>query len=274
MRHIIIDALNLINYDNNTQQVFINSYEKGCKLFLDYLHAYALKFPKYRITAVFDGRLGDVFSGLPNLYLEESGKRIADRVIIEYINNSINPKSLTIVSSDKEILDFAKRNYSDYYRAEEFWLELKMAIESNISNDEIENYKKPKLDSYNFKEENNYFKFFDENPIDKDFLNSSFVKDKSNKNFLENSNLKDIKSTKKQNYSKKKTNSDDDVKLDTEKLKNKFNKNNSHFENEPNPKIKKEKEQKIEIEKDIEEKNIEDLETSFDDFMELFKNEE
>jgi|GEM_PF-1745978 len=268
MRHIIIDALNLINFDKDTQRIFNKSYEQGCNLFVEYMNAYALKFPKYKITAVFDGRLGEIYSGLKNLYLEESGNRIADRVIIEYIKNSVNPKLLTIISSDREILNFAKNNYCDYYRAEEFWLELKMAFEHSVTVEEIDEYNKPNLDESNFKAENNYLKYFDENPLDRDFMDSSFVKDKSSKNFEtttfpKSNNLKKAKQNS-TSLPKQKLNADDE--LNIEKLKNRFDKNIPFKEEKKN--------QKKNINKyssSMNEKSNE-LEDSFDDFLKIFNN--
>jgi len=218
MKHIIIDALNLINYNKELKRILKKSLEQASNLFLEYINAFALAHPKYKITVVFDGRLAETYSSLENVYLEESGNRIADHIIIEYIKNSVNPKFITVVSSDKEILNYAHKNYANFYRAEEFWLELEMTFNGVISDEEKVKYNRPEIDKNNLKPENNYLKYFQDNPIDNDFLDSSFVKNKSPKDYK-------IIEKKKEKTKSKNQYSSDELNLDFSQLKNYYDKN-------------------------------------------------
>jgi len=165
MLHYLIDAYNLIHQDKDLEYELQNvSAESAAEKLFQMLSKFAAHHSKKKFTLVFDGTPFDIHSPFQNVYIEGSGRLIADDIIKGYISSAVNAKNYIVVSSDKEIINFAKSHFSEYYLSEQFILELRMF--NNTSSDDLELgiYKTVQKDEFQAKDL--LLKYFNENPLD------------------------------------------------------------------------------------------------------------
>jgi predicted RNA-binding protein with PIN domain len=143
MKHYIIDGNNLIGKVKSLFQLQKkdgqSSREKLAFMIDKFFYSKNAK-----VSICFDGFM-QIAINTSKSRIFYSDKRSADEVIKNMIEQSRNPKLIVLVSSDRNLLQFAKLCHCDVITSEEFYKEIssKNAIDeesekrSSISNDEI-----------------------------------------------------------------------------------------------------------------------------------------
>lgn len=181
MLHYLIDAYNLIHQDKDLEYELVNvSAESAAEKLFQMLSKFAAYHNKKKFTLIFDGIPFDIHSPFQNVYIEGSGRFIADDIIKGYISSAVNAKNYIVVSSDKEIINFAKLHLAEYYLSEQFILELRMFNNTSVDDLELDIYNTTQKDEFQAKDL--LLKYFNENPLDPNTLeeveNTKPVKDK------------------------------------------------------------------------------------------------
>lgn len=197
MIHYLIDAYNLINQDTELSFQLSKSPVNAAESLFKLLAKFASHHSKNKFTLIFDGDPFDIHSPFENVYIEGSGKHTADDIIKGYISVAVNAKNYIVVSSDREILSFAKLHYSDYFLSEQFILELRMFNNSSLDESELDIYKNFQKDET--KPTDLLLKYFNDNPIDPNTLEevkSNNIQPKNIENKVEKSKTETKKQTK------------------------------------------------------------------------------
>jgi hypothetical protein len=178
MKHYIIDVFNLLHKEKSIAMEVNKSLSKAIKLTYDLLYIFALRYPKYKISLVFDGIIDNIHSDLQNLYIYESGNyKKADEVIMELIRFEHKTKNVTVVSSDIEVAQYAKIHDCNIISSDNFILELQLVKAGKLKPSEVKEYNKVKLMT-NKTEIENYLEIFESSPLDKDLNPIKTVKSK------------------------------------------------------------------------------------------------
>jgi predicted RNA-binding protein with PIN domain len=192
MIHYLIDAYNLIHQDKNLKFILENdSNELAAEKLFQLMSGFAINNPKKKFTLIFDGSPFDIHSPFENVYIEGSGKFKADDIIKSYISSAVNPKKYIVITSDREIISFAKQYYSEYYLAEQFILELRMANSQSLEEKELEIFKISQKDDIQPKDL--LLKYFNENPLDPETLEEIQVSKKIKKEDLKKDKAEKVK---------------------------------------------------------------------------------
>ncbi len=129
--HIIIDGYNLIRQSNRLSALDQQDIMLGREALVDMLAAYR-KFKPHRITVVFDGRDSPVFSPQRNrqkgisLRFSRRGESADD--VIKRMAHRERQKAL-VVSSDREVADFAAVSGAATISSKEFETKMEMAAD-------------------------------------------------------------------------------------------------------------------------------------------------
>lgn len=170
MRHYIVDAHNLIHKDKELSKLLPEKLELARKRFLDLVNSFANRYPKFKISVVYDGVLKEVFSEKANVYIYEAGPyQKADDIIKKFIREEHKTKSCTIASSDLEIVDYARLHLCNYISAENFLYELKFAKAGKVRLRDIEGVKPVNLSDLGQTESESFLAYFEENPLDENY---------------------------------------------------------------------------------------------------------
>jgi uncharacterized protein len=73
-----------------------------------------------------------------------SEKRSSDSMICEEIDNSKNPKLITVVSSDNRIINYARANSCTSIKSEDFYKGIKKSYEKNEEQEKLKQLEKDK----------------------------------------------------------------------------------------------------------------------------------
>lgn len=168
MIHYLIDAYNLIHQDPELTFELNKSPKEAAEKLFQMLAKFASHHSKKKFTLVFDGEPFDIHSPFENVYIEGSGRHKADDIIKGYISVAVNAKNYVVISSDKEILSFAKMYFAEYYLSEQFILELRMFNKSSFDERELDIYNNIQKDET--KPKDLLLKYFNENPLDPNTL--------------------------------------------------------------------------------------------------------
>jgi len=181
MKHYLIDAYNLIHQDKDLEYELEHvSAESSAESLFKMLSSFAAHHNRKKFTLVFDGSPYDIHSPFENVFIEGSGKFKADDIIKGYISSAVNAKDYVVISSDKEIITFAKMHFAEYYLSEQFILELRMFNNNTLDDYENDIFKTVQKDEFQAKDL--LLKYFNENPLDPSTLeeveNIKQIKDK------------------------------------------------------------------------------------------------
>jgi len=173
MRHYIVDAHNLIHKDIELKKLLPNKLELARIKFLELINSFANRYPKFKISVVYDGVLKEVYSEKTNVYIYEAGPyQKADDIIKKFIREEHKTKNCTIASSDLEIIDYARLHLCNYISAENFLYELKFAKAGKVGRRDIDGVKPVNLSELGQTESESFLAFFEDNPLDEN-LNPS-----------------------------------------------------------------------------------------------------
>lgn len=137
MKHLIIDALNLIHKSSLYKCKLSQGIDIALMSLIEDIKSYLSTHSSFKVTIVIDGREFDnVSSAHPKITLVYSGTKVnADLIIKKLIDSTTNKKLLQIISSDTEVYNYGKFNSCESISSEEFIAKLnpKKSI-SSISN--------------------------------------------------------------------------------------------------------------------------------------------
>ena len=126
---IIIDGYNLIRQSETLHQLDRQDIQAGRDALIDLLAAYK-KLKAHKITVVFDGadapRLSNRRDSIKGIQIHFSGPGETADTVIKKVASSKKEKAL-IVSSDKDIVDFASSQGASTISSKEFEEKMKMA---------------------------------------------------------------------------------------------------------------------------------------------------
>jgi predicted RNA-binding protein with PIN domain len=121
--HLIIDGYNLIRQSPGLSRIDAGDLQAGREALLERLAAYRRARPRHKITVVFDGWLAgerqegrDLYQGLAVIFSRRGEK--ADEVIKRLLAKE--SKGTVVVSSDREIRDFADGRGAAWITAQQF----------------------------------------------------------------------------------------------------------------------------------------------------------
>jgi predicted RNA-binding protein with PIN domain len=145
---IIIDAYNIIHRTSDLRSYLKNNLEASREQLLHKLILFK-KNKKLNITVVFDGN----WAGQPS-HTKRSGINIlysvppkkADEVIKNLLQSRKNCRSITVVSSDNEIIGFAKSCKANTMRSEEFYTKYLIFADKFNSTENEQNMSKAELE--------------------------------------------------------------------------------------------------------------------------------
>jgi len=134
---LIIDGYNLIRQSAVFKRAEAESLEAGRDILVAYLEAYR-KIKKHKITVVFDGEKSfhlsiqrEKIKGITVVYSGLGEK--ADDVIKRML---LHKQDVIVVSSDREIMEFAERHRATAISAQEFLPRLEMAFYCDLKGEE------------------------------------------------------------------------------------------------------------------------------------------
>lgn len=139
MKTIIIDGNNLIHKVEKFKRQFLKDKEAAQIAMIEAVKAHLRKNEK--AIFVFDG-----FGNLKKPDIIFSNEITADEVIRKTIEKFKNPKLLKVVSSDHNIIDFAKVCGCVILKSEDFWKELKTGNSPTEGKNINQNYIYDKLE--------------------------------------------------------------------------------------------------------------------------------
>jgi predicted RNA-binding protein with PIN domain len=140
MRHYIIDGNNLIGKIGALQKLQKKNKQSSREKLAFILESYFLGRQNTKISLHYDGFAGQSIN-VQNIRIIYSGKKTADDEIKSQIEQEQNRRNLIIVSSDRNLKDFASVCGCDWISCEDFFRE----ILSRSPDDE----EKQKIDSIN-----------------------------------------------------------------------------------------------------------------------------
>ncbi len=109
MQHFIVDGYNLIHTIPSLKNLLVHDAEHAREQLIHFIAQFSTK-RKFRCTVVFDGNAPVHHRPSPHapIHIVYSFPITADEKIKEMISKAKNRTQLVIISSDREILDFAK----------------------------------------------------------------------------------------------------------------------------------------------------------------------
>jgi uncharacterized protein len=142
MNHYIIDGNNLIGRIGALKQLQKNDKQASREKLVQLLNRY-FAGKKIKVSLHFDG--------FPNLALSVSKGKIfysekysSDDLIRKEIDNSKNPKLLTLVSSDHSLMNYGRVNSCTIISSDDFHKEIQKSFEKNDEAEKIKQLEKEK----------------------------------------------------------------------------------------------------------------------------------
>lgn len=187
---ILIDAHNLLHQDSELKILFNKDHIKAFEKLVFMIGRFALENPRKKIIVIFDGFAPEIYPAFENMYIEESGRyQTADDIIKDYIRSSVNPKLIKVITSDRELISFAKKDFCEFYRSEEFIHELRFLAAEPVEKQELKIYNQIKKE----KKDKPLLNLFTENNLTEEDL------DEMHLNLSKNEKNKIIKAKKSEN---------------------------------------------------------------------------
>jgi predicted RNA-binding protein with PIN domain len=120
MKIFVVDANNVIHKDSQIKRIFDTSPAGATAALLHQVEQYNSIYPKYKFLVFFDS-IQQLFPKYSTISLKWSSQgEDADTLIKKYVENSSKASTLTIVSSDSEVISNAKVHNCSVMTSEEF----------------------------------------------------------------------------------------------------------------------------------------------------------
>jgi predicted RNA-binding protein with PIN domain len=140
MRHYIIDGNNLIGKIGTLQKLQKKNKQSSREKLAFILESYFLGKPNNRVSLHYDGFAGQSIN-VQNIRIIYSGKKTADDEIKSQIEQEKNRRNLIVVSSDHNLIEFARVCGCGWKACEDFSKE--------IFNSSLDDEEKKKIDEMN-----------------------------------------------------------------------------------------------------------------------------
>jgi len=135
---LLIDGFNLIyKFPHLEELMYLGELNKARAGLLDILNDYKKIKKKEKITVVFDGKKNisdnlksERIAGIPIFYSLDLS---ADYIIKQFVKKDKNPKMITVITSDKEIIFYIKRFNAKNIKSEIFARDIQQQIEESNS---------------------------------------------------------------------------------------------------------------------------------------------
>lgn len=142
MIHYIIDGNNLIGKIGYLKELQRKDRQSSREELTNFLNRY-FAGKKIKLTLHFDG--------FPNTAINVSKGRIvysekytSDYMIRGEIDNSKNPKLITLISSDNSLINFAHANSCSVIKSEDFYKQIEKSMEKNEESEKVKQLEKEK----------------------------------------------------------------------------------------------------------------------------------
>ena len=162
MKHYIIDAHNVIHASDVLKAHIVSSYDIARNSLLQMIDSYSKVFPSYKFTAIFDGIIGYISISSPKIKIMSSGEREADELIKTKISKLKSTKNVIVVSSDLEVVGYARVNACEVISAKAFISLLNNPTQKKASTSKSKSSKSEKPNTPSKKEVEEFKKLFGE----------------------------------------------------------------------------------------------------------------
>ncbi|MFY7997668.1 MAG: NYN domain-containing protein [Candidatus Kapaibacteriota bacterium] len=134
MQHIILDAHNIMHKDASMKRLMDVSLTEARQALVFLVEGLAKKRSDVYYTIVFDGVNAGVASSLKNVVVRETRRfQEADEIIKDLVRREERPHLATVVSSDIEVHNFAKRSACTVKSSESFLREARASVSGTKS---------------------------------------------------------------------------------------------------------------------------------------------
>lgn len=120
MKHYIIDAHNVIHKSAFLSSQIQISLDVARNSFMQMLSQFSQKYPSYKFTVIFDGKIGYNSVNSKSIRTFSSFEREADELIKERIAKLKSTKNVIVVSSDNAVASYAKVHACDILTSNDF----------------------------------------------------------------------------------------------------------------------------------------------------------
>lgn len=120
MKHYILDAYNIIHKSQFLRTKLSVTAEIAIASLIEAVKAYLTKYASYKATIIIDGTSKFVFESTGKLKIILSNSKTADELIKELVKSKEGDKSAVVVSSDREVANFAKAYAVSSISSEDF----------------------------------------------------------------------------------------------------------------------------------------------------------
>jgi predicted RNA-binding protein with PIN domain len=145
MRHFIIDGNNLIGKISSLRQIQQKDKQSSREKLAFILESYFHGKPNNKVSLHLDGFLNQIIR-VQNIKIIYSGNKTADDEIKSQIENDKNPRTLIVISSDRNLKDFARVCGCEWISSEDFAKSI-----TNRSPDDEEKQRQDELNNDEFK---------------------------------------------------------------------------------------------------------------------------
>ncbi|GAB4126865.1 MAG: hypothetical protein Fur0015_00430 [Ignavibacteriales bacterium] len=134
IKNYFIDGNNVIGKSSQLKRLQKNNPQESREKFLLHVEKYFYQ-KKVSVNLYFDGFMKSALAS-SKIKIIYSDRKTADELIREDISKAKNPRTICLVSSDLELIDFARKNSCKIIKSEEFLSD----SDKKISDAEKENF--------------------------------------------------------------------------------------------------------------------------------------
>jgi hypothetical protein len=154
MNHYIIDGNNLIGRIGELKQLQKKDKQGSREKLVHFLNRY-FAGKKVKVSLHFDG-FQNLALAVTKGKIYYSEKNSSDNLIRKEIDNSKNPKLLTLVSSDHSLMNYGRVNSCTIISSDDFYKEFQKSLEKNDEAEKIKQLEKEKDEFLRLFEDRNH----------------------------------------------------------------------------------------------------------------------
>lgn len=120
MKSFIIDGTNILHKDSSLRSKLKSDYLSACAGLVNMIKAYHNKYHSFKFYIFFDGTVDNAWTNPSGISVVFSDNKSADDLIKQHIKLFCDRKNITLVSSDHELMNFARIHSIDIIKSEDF----------------------------------------------------------------------------------------------------------------------------------------------------------
>ncbi len=120
MKTFIIDGSNVLHKDSDLRQKMRKDYSIACNSLINRIKAYRSKYPTFKFVIFFDGVSNNKIENSTGINIFFSLVESADKLITSFIDKLANKNNTSLVSSDTELINYARIHSIDIILSDEF----------------------------------------------------------------------------------------------------------------------------------------------------------